>query len=370
MGTKPTRSDNYNILLSRKLILLYSKIMSLFDFFKFNHRTSVPSEVDEVLLSENKSLYIDFDKMCLSVVGGFKRLVAVGEFEWQEELDLQVYGSDSAATSLPAKVIAAINDLKHRLEGGVDVSVSLPLDLVFTKYITIPKTDVSEKVLRAEMKKYVPLPFEEMLFASNKVKEDKSQVSYFCVVIHKSLFDNYISIFKNYGIQPYFELGCFSLARLAPPGVSLLVYVGFGESYTMLVRDGVLLEVNMLSVSQFSMSTTLAKMYEISNSDAILLLRSLLENKNNNQLKSKDMLVSFLKNSYENLIREVVVVRDGCNVVHGISLEQVVFTGTDLSVLKEVAISSGVSGFTPYPLFVSSKEINRYTHQIGLAKRP
>ena len=45
--------------------------MSLFDFFKFNHRTSVPSEVDEVLLSDNKSLYIDFDKMYLSVVGGF-----------------------------------------------------------------------------------------------------------------------------------------------------------------------------------------------------------------------------------------------------------------------------------------------------------
>lgn len=342
--------------------------MSWFDFLKIHKTVNSSEEVVREGEQETKSIYISFDKDSLVVVGGNKSRVAHGEFDWAEQIDLSRYATTPDLGKEVALVTLAINDLKHRLEGGGDISVSLPMNSVFTKYITIPKSNLPEQLLQAEMKKYVPLPFEEMLFASNRVKEVDNQVSYFCVVIHKPLFDTYTALFKNYGIQPYFELGCFTLARLVPDGMSLLMYVGLTESYALLVYDRVVIDLAPIILTQHALAGAFAQEYGLSRGDASLLIDALVIH-HTPKAQSSHMVQAFVKQHYIALARELVVVHDMFAANHQTKISQVYCSGVEVSILKEACTKEVGSELPLSQLLVAGEECDRYTHQIGLAKR-
>lgn len=342
--------------------------MSWFDFLKFKTSSEMNVNLEPEELSQEKtSVYISFDKASLRVSGGIKEKVSQGIFDWKEEVFLDKFTSDKNINTATLSTMA-INDLQHRLEGGQDVSVSLPLESVFAKYITIPKNNIPEKLLQSEMKKYVPLPFSEMLFASNKVAETEKESSYFCIVAQKTLFDSYVSIFRNYGIQPNFELGCFSLARLAEEGIHMMIWFGEGESYILLVKNRILIECAQLSITYKNLIEAISTNYDISYDDSKILLKSYFaktiaskESVNAIEEKINPILIS--------LAREIVTANSLFTTTHRFIIEKNILIGLDIILFNKIigSITDSLISVERFPNLI--QEDNRYTHHIGLAKR-
>jgi Tfp pilus assembly PilM family ATPase len=346
--------------------------MSFFDLFSFGHKKA-PTEIYaiEELAQENSSLYLSFDKNTLKVVGGKKSKVAEGVFEWREVVDMRSLAQGEATYSTAAVLERAINDLKHRLEGLQDVSVSLPVESVFSQYISIPKNPNPNALLQAEMKKIIPLPFEEVMFAYNKVKETEKEESYFCIVIQKKIFDSYMKVFKNYGIAPYLELSFFSLARLCRAGLQIVLWIGEGESYIFLAKDAVVVDVKNISVTHGQMLAALVKEYDLSSEDALLLYNSFLYNNQQLQSETRDLVAKVIDSQMLSVAREISIATDIYKSIHGAILDTVYVAGLSSKYVNDAykKISDKNMSFISLNFNAESLQIERYTQLLGLAKR-
>jgi Tfp pilus assembly PilM family ATPase len=350
--------------------------MSWFDFLfsKPNHGTTV-SQFELKPIEEK--IFISFDKAELLVVGGSVDEVSLGKVSWSEEIALGPY-EDKLAGEEVEKIGAAleqgINDLKHRLEGS-QASVSLPIEGVFTKYLSIPKSDFSEKVLQSEMKKFIPIPFSEVMFAYNKVGESEKQESYFCVVIQKALFNKYVNVFKNYGIQPYFELEFFSLARLIPESleVNALLFVGRSNSFLILVKNKTVLDLFTIQTTSFKVGTLLSQKYTISLADASTLLDSIRKLEESGRQETLEVINGIKEQVIMELAQEVSQIIASVEKRHGFSVRQLFVLGNveEIALAKEITKTFGDTISIVNSLSILSDQTNlteRYTHQIGLAK--
>lgn len=350
--------------------------MSWYDFL-FPKREQGAAVPQFELKPIEEKIFMSFDKTKLVVTGGPVSDVSSGKVSWEEEIDLSTYENKTAGEevdNLAVDLEQAINDLKHRLEGG-EVSVSLPVEGVFTKNLSIPKSDLSENVLQSEMKKFIPIPFSEVMFAYNKVGESEKQESYFCVVIQKALFNKYVNVFKNYGMQPYFELEFFSLARLLPEGleVSALLFVGRSNSFVILVKNKTVLDLFVIKTTSSRVSTLLSQKYNISLNDTRTLLASVDKLKESGRQETLEVISGIQEQVAVELAQEVSQTIAAIEQTHGLAVRQLFAVGDvdNLALAKEVAKTFGDKISVVNPLSSLNDQTNsmqRYTHQIGLAK--
>jgi Tfp pilus assembly PilM family ATPase len=350
--------------------------MSWYDFLFPKGKQGTTVSQFELKPIEEK-IFMSFDKTRLTVVGGPVGDVSSGKVSWAEEVDLTPYESKTAGEevgNLAVDLEQAINDLKHRLEGG-EISVSLPVEGVFTKNLSIPKSDLSEKVLQSEMKKFIPIPFSEVMFAYNKVGETDKQESYFCVVIQKTLFNKYVNVFKNYGMQPYFELEFFSLARLLPESleVSVLLFVGRSNSFMILVKNKTVLDFFVIKTTSARVATLLSQKYNISLADSRILLASMDKLKESGRQETLQVISGIQEQAVVELAQEASQTIVAIEQTHGIAVRKLFAVGDvdNLALAKEVAKTFGdkISVVNPLATLGDQKNsIQRYTHHIGLAK--
>ena len=349
--------------------------MSWLDFLKRKNNTTNTSSVSVATNEVRKTTtFISFDRESLRVINLQGRHLESGSMVDNEEV--LFLGNDTfTSADLTFMLERGINNLKHRIEGSLDVEVSLPLDSVFTKYLTIPRNNMADMVLQSEMKKIIPIPFNEVMFAYNKVRELGSQDAFFCIVIHKNLFDKYQTIFKNYGMQPYFELSFFSLARMVPEvGVFAVLWTSAVDSYLVFVKDKVVVDLyRFQSGAEYAQRLSVDMSIEIK--DAYLLWNSFLDKTNSLNTATQDLLSAIAKSVNIECVRDILSAVENFNKDHQVPIEKIFISGKiSARDIVDVARELSISLPETEQLSTSNSEglnidLSKYIHHFGLAKR-
>jgi hypothetical protein len=171
-------------------------------------------------LKTNKHLYISIDmvRVCFLTIyegDGVHKVMDRREMFLGPIEDLQEGEQVRDVFGSLLKLFTAHTDVFEHID---TVSVSLPADGVFFKNVEVPNMGEADmqKLVLAEIKKTLPVDFSQVLFAQNDLGERHDAMkTFFCVIIQKSLFDNYRNLFSKFNVNPYFELEVFSLARIA-----------------------------------------------------------------------------------------------------------------------------------------------------------
>lgn len=349
--------------------------MSWLDLLKRKKNTINASDISVATNEVRKTtIFISFDRESLRVMNLQGRYSESNSVVNSEEVVF--LGNDIfTSTDLTAMLEQGINNLKHRIEGSLNVEVSLPLDSVFTKYLTIPRNNMADIVLQSEMKKIVPIPFSEVIFAYNKIRELGSQDAFFCIVIHRNLFEKYQTIFKNYGMQPYFELSFFSLARMVPEvGVFAVLWTSAVDSYLVFVKDKVVVDLHRFHCgAEYVQRLSLEMSIELK--DAHLLWNSFLDKTNSLNVSTQDLLSAVAKNVNMDCVRDILSAVENFNKDHQVPIEKIFISGK-ISARDIVDVARDLSIFLPEieQLSIGSNEgvgidLSKYIHHFGLAKR-
>jgi Tfp pilus assembly PilM family ATPase len=159
-------------------------------------------------------IYISVGSVSLKVVSTTKLQNGRCKLLWLEEiflgpLNAQVKGEsvDDIYKVLPA----ALDKIKDKITEQKNIFVSLPTQGVFFKNISIPKIANGDKLLEAEVKKVIPIPFEDVLFANNVIWSNENSETHLCVVMQKEFVSRFEEIFNIYQVKAYFEIEPFSL---------------------------------------------------------------------------------------------------------------------------------------------------------------
>jgi Tfp pilus assembly PilM family ATPase len=309
-----------------------------------------------------------------------------GRILWSEEIALGPYESVIAGQPVQNLLYVlpkALNDLKFRIEGQHHVSVSIPSDDVFFKNIHIPNTPDKDKMIAAEIKKYLPIPMSDIFFATNGLESHDSQLNLFAVALPKKTLEGYREVFKNFGVNSYFEIEIFSLARLLPVSdkFEVLVYVAPLVTYLVFTKNGQVYDVKNIPHGEVTFLQNISKVSGLG-FEEVHFIRDNAKNLNKNKLQTGVWLQKEKEKFVENLNVEIVHRVMEFEALYSehvqtilyaapVDLERELGLALQTEIDKDVKIIS-LANMSPKDLGLSSSEnkpLSRYTQCFGLAKR-
>jgi Tfp pilus assembly PilM family ATPase len=159
----------------------------------------------------------------------------------------------------------ALNKIKDKIFEKKNVFVSLPTAGVFFKNIEVSDVPNKNMLLQAEMKKQIPIPFEDLLFSSNLIEKKDKQEQYLCVAMQKEYLEKFDRIFKEFKVSAYFELESFSSARLIRRvnKVELIVDIGAEHTKCVFVKDGDVFSVKQIELGSKDINMDMKNKLEI-----------------------------------------------------------------------------------------------------------
>lgn len=229
---------------------------------------SVGSMGDNKVSSEKLFISVDFTKVCFLKIDTAKspnnlvfwKEVFTGDFE-----DLP---NGKPVKDIFDVLIKILTQEKDVFAGITDVSVSLPADGVFFKTIEVPKMtpENMQKAVLGEIKKTLPVDFSQVLFAQNDLGEKlENQKTFFCVMIQKTMFEQMKNVFAKFGVEPYFEIEVFSLARILERDekYKLIVNVTKTNTYLIFTFGQIIQEVTVLDMGDNKITEDIEKKLNI-----------------------------------------------------------------------------------------------------------
>lgn len=272
------------------------------NIFQKKNSVSSPAPIME-------EVFISFDSVSIKSLG-FEVSEDKKQKIWEEEIFFGPYENllpGESVKNIAANLPKAINDLKNRLEGRNFISVSLPAEQTFIENISIPKGDFAQNLLRSEMKKRIPIPFNEIMFASNKISNINTVENFLCIAIQKTIFDEYVKIFKNIGVDPYFELEVFSLARAfeADEKFRFLIYINETHTKILLCKGATAASVEIVKIGSNDLEEKIILESGVSKIDAKKIFRNIKSLQVLNS-ESAQFLNKLQNTFFQNLSREIL----------------------------------------------------------------
>jgi hypothetical protein len=347
-------------------------------FNKFKKRDIAVDVSNEATESINKinSINIYFDTISMKVLEIEKDIDTSAETVlWSEERFFGPYENLSEGEpvrNIQNAVERALSEMQHRLEGKKNIQVSLPYENVFIKNIQILNIEQKEILLQAEIKKYIPIPFSEIMLAKNQINIDgQNRLMYFCVAIQKNIFDKYMSIFKNFGINPYLEISFFSITRFIEAidndKYNVLFYIDEIRSMVILCKGKVIISIEKINLGSQNIYKNLAKELDISQIDAKLLIEKveILESEKREIAKViRDSIFEFNKS----IALEITQAHLSFEKYFDLDISNLYLTGDyDFKSINKI-IESELKNNLNIKI-IDNKNLNRYTHNLGIAKR-
>lgn len=333
--------------------------------------------------TKKHEITIYIDSVSVRVVGFEYFDNSKKNFSWHEEKFLGPYEGLSEGdpvknifTALPK----AISEMTHRLEGQEKVKCCISMDGAFVGNITAPKVDMYQKLLQAEMKKIVPIPFNEVMFASNKVIENSDSNSYFCLALQKTMYDNYVSIFKSFGLDVYVELQIFSLARfISQDGLfRCVVFINDLDTYIILCKGSMVIDFVTLKSGYNDVVKNLSKNtgLDLLSAKKLVASKDILEK---TKRKSAEFVTSATVQFEKEVSQEIFHTIQKISEKYNLKLESILLSGNSdvANIYNNIKIESenglkiesiSLIDFFDIDANLSRNEISRYTHCFGLAK--
>jgi Tfp pilus assembly PilM family ATPase len=227
----------------------------------------IPMSLNVFADKQIERIYIDIGGsslkvMCVEFLGSSRSIL------WIEEIQLGPMDGLYSGSPVPDvyKVLPeALSKIKDKIYNHKNVFVSLPTEGVFFKTIEVINIANKDMLIKSEMKKQIPIPFEDLLFSSNLIEKKERQEKYLCVAMQKEYLGKFDNIFKEFKIDAYFELESFSLARLMQRSGKMELMVDIGSEYTkcVFVKDGDVFSVKKIELGSKNINSEMKNKLEI-----------------------------------------------------------------------------------------------------------
>ncbi len=214
-------------------------------------------------------IYISIGSVSVKILSTTKLVNGKCKLLWLEEIFLgPIDGKYKGETvdNIYKVLPIALDKVKDKILEQKNVFVSLPAQGVFFKNINIPKIENSDKLLEAEIKKVIPIPFEDVLFANNLIWLKDNTEYHFCVVMQKEFISRFEEIFSGYSVKPYFEIEPFSLSRVIFKNDQIRCVVNIGAEHTLLtfIQNSSVIGVNIIENGSVNINIDMKLKTEIS----------------------------------------------------------------------------------------------------------
>lgn len=168
-----------------------------------------------------------------------------------------------------ATIKKAVNSAKPKSIKSKNVVISLPENKTFVKSIQLPKLekDKEEKIISAEIEKYIPLSLDDVYYDWQVIKSTKDTVNIFLAAAPKKIVDSYQSTLIKTGLRPIvFDLEAAAEARalisakFSANRAALIVDIG--ETKTLLIiseNSDIPFTTNLEDISGNVFTKTVAK---------------------------------------------------------------------------------------------------------------
>lgn len=274
---------------------------------------------------------------------------------------------------------------KDVFQGKKNISVSIPAEGVFFRNVEVPKMEPAsmQRLVLAEIKKTLPVDFSEVLFAQNDLGEmHENMRTFFCVGIQKLYFENFKSLFSKFGINPYFEIEVFSLARIPDKDkVSrIIIQIERTSSFAIFLEGQIIQDVKMLDFGVNDIHQSLEKDYGIMFNDAEMLRSSFDLLKETGKMSTK-VFEEYFKMNNKKISKVISAHILDYEKKHSLEVKEIVISGLDSglglkkSILEEFDAELKVDFLNEasFDMFVAENfsldELKRYAQCFGLAKR-
>lgn len=207
--------------------------------------------------------------------------IKVAQIRHSEEKTLETYGIVNASVQLDAKsgdaTINQIAQILTRLLSEANVSakravVSLPNSAVFTVVIDMPLMTDTElsTAIPFEAKKYIPLPFSEVVLSWSIVYKNETArtLKVLLIAVPKQIQESYIKLFSQVGLElEIIEIEALSLIRSLvtdPKENSVIIDIGAKSTGLNVVSNGILQMTRNLNIGGDTITDKLAQSLSIS----------------------------------------------------------------------------------------------------------
>jgi len=259
-------------------------------------------------------IYISIGSVSVKILSTTKMINNKCKLIWMQEIFLGPFQGKQKGESVDniyTTLRSALEQIREKIDGQKNIFVSLPAEGVFFKNIEVPKIDNKDKLLEAEIRKAIPIPFEDVLFANNIIWEKDNKEMHFCVIMQREYIEKFEEIFKAYNVKPYFEIETFSLSRVISKDNKTRCIVSIGGLHTLMVftQNGNVVNVNMLETGSTSINIDMKLKSEITFEQAEELklnFKNLVQNKMDSAGVIEDFVLDFSKNISKDISHTVV----------------------------------------------------------------
>lgn len=188
--------------------------------------------------------------------------------------------------SIPQKIIESgkIKDSKkmeeilstlRKEEGVKSVRVSLPEEQVYLFRVTLDKKGLKniKESIELVLEEHIPITAEDAVFDFDLIKEDENTAEVEVAVIQKNVIENYLSIFKNSGIEVQaFELEAQAISRavIKKGDTDTYMIVDFGKKRTgiSIVSRGIVMFASTLELGGSMLTEMIERNFGVSFEEA------------------------------------------------------------------------------------------------------